>query len=139
MLAGQVERPWPVFSSNRIFSLLNRPSIPFTNNCEGLTPLAIAPIAISNRRGLIMYLLIRHKVSDFAKWKPVYDGHLSARQKAGLKEEHLFRNADDPNEVLLLFSVEDFDKAKAFITSDDVRQTMERAGVSDKPDIYFLK
>jgi len=50
------------------------------------------------------YVLIRHKVADFAKWKPVYDGHLSARQKAGLKEEHLFRNADDPNEVLLLFS-----------------------------------
>jgi hypothetical protein len=86
-----------------------------------------------------MHLLIRHKVSDFAKWKPVYDGHLSARQKAGLKEEHLFRNADDPNEVLLLFSVEDFDKAKVFIASDDVRQTMERAGVSDKPDVYFLK
>jgi len=38
------------------------------------------------------YVLIRHKVADFAKWKPVYDGHLSARQKAGLKEEHLFRN-----------------------------------------------
>ena len=56
--------------------------------------MAIAPIAISNRRGLVMHLLVRHKVSDFAKWKPVYDAHLSARQKAGLKEEHLFRNAD---------------------------------------------
>ena len=86
-----------------------------------------------------MHLLVRHKVSDFAKWKLVYDAHLSARQKAGLKEEHLFRNADDPNEVLLLFSVEDFDKAKAFSASDDLRQAMERAGVSDKPDIYFLK
>ena len=51
-----------------------------------------------------MYILVRHKVTDFAKWKPVYDAHLSARQKAGLREEHLFRNADDPNEVLLLFS-----------------------------------
>ena len=65
-----------------------------------------------------MHMLVRHKVSDFAKWKPVYDAHLSARQKAGLKEEHLFRNADDPNEVLLLFSVEDVDKAKAFTASD---------------------
>ncbi len=64
---------------------------------------------------------------------------LSARQKAGLKEEHLFRNADDPNEVMLLFSVEDVDKAKAFTGSDDLRQTMENAGVSDKPDFYFLK
>ena len=28
-----------------------------------------------------MHLLVRHKVSDFAKWKPVYDAHLSARQR----------------------------------------------------------
>jgi len=40
---------------------------------------------------------------------------------------------------LLLFSGEDIDKAKAFIASDDVRQTMEKAGVSDKPDVYFLR
>jgi len=86
-----------------------------------------------------MHLLVRHKVSDFAKWKPVYDAHLSAREKTGLKEEHLFRNADNPNEVLLLFSVEDFDRAKAFTASDDLRQAMENAGVSDKPDVYFLK
>ena len=49
-----------------------------------------------------MHMLVRHKVADFVKWKPVYDAHLSARDKAGLKEEHLFRNAEDPNEVLLL-------------------------------------
>ena len=87
----------------------------------------------------MMHMLIRHKVADFAKWKPEYDAHLSARQKAGLKEEHLFRNADNPNEVLLLFSVEDVDKAKAFGASGDLRQAMEKAGVSDKPDVYFLK
>jgi hypothetical protein len=86
-----------------------------------------------------MHLLVRHKVSDFAKWKPVYDAHLSAREKAGLKEEHLFRNADNPNEVLLLFTVEDFDKAQTFTASDDLRQAMEKSGVSDKPDVYFLK
>jgi hypothetical protein len=87
----------------------------------------------------MIYMLVRSKVTDFAKWKPVYDAHLSARQKAGLKEEHLFRNADDPNEVILLFSAEEIDKAKAFAASDDLRQAMQRAGVSDKPDVYFLK
>jgi hypothetical protein len=84
-------------------------------------------------------MLVRHKVADFTKWKPVYDAHSSARQKAGLKEEHLFCNAEDPSEVLLLFSVEDVDKAKAFAASDDLREAMAKAGVSDKPDIYFLK
>jgi heme-degrading monooxygenase HmoA len=86
-----------------------------------------------------MHMLIRHKVADFAKWKPVYDAHASAREKAGLKEIHLLRNLDNPNEVILLFSVEDIDKAKAFAASDDLRAAMQRAGVSDKPDVYFLR
>jgi len=87
----------------------------------------------------MMHMLIRHKVADFAKWKPVYDAHEPSRQNAGLKEEHLLRNADDPNEVILFFSTEDLDKAKAFTASDDLRQAMQKAGVSDKPDVYFLK
>jgi hypothetical protein len=40
--------------------------------------------------------------------------------------------------VILLFSAQDPDKAKAFATSDDLRQAMQRAGVSDKPGVYFL-
>ena len=39
-----------------------------------------------------MHMLVRHKVADFVKWKPVYDAYPSARQNAGLKEEHLFHN-----------------------------------------------
>jgi len=45
----------------------------------------------------MIHMLVRHKVADFAKWKPVYDAHGSARQNAGLKEEHLLRNVDDSN------------------------------------------
>ena len=84
------------------------------------------------------YTMIRHKVADFGKWKPVYDSHSSARTAAGLKEEYLLRNADNPNEVILLFSAQDAGKAKAFAASDDLRQAMQRAGVTDKPDVYFL-
>ena len=87
----------------------------------------------------MIHMLIRHKVADFAKWKPAYDAHASARQSAGLKELHLLRNTENPNEVILLFSAEDADKAKAFAASDDLRQAMQKAGVSDKPDVYFLK
>ncbi len=85
------------------------------------------------------YILIRHKVEDFAKWKPAYDGHASVRASAGLKEEHLLCNIDNPNEVILLFSAEDLDKAKAFAASPDLRERMQKGGVTDKPDIYLLK
>ena len=84
-----------------------------------------------------MHLLVRHKVFDFVKWKSVYDAHLSARQKAGLKEIHLFRNAQDPNEVTLLFEVEDFDKAKTFVASDGLHHAMEK-GVMGAEEVSFL-
>jgi len=84
------------------------------------------------------YILIRHKVADFAKWKPVYDGHAPARAAAGLKEEYLLRKIDNPNEVILLFSADDLTKAKQFAASDDLHQRMQQAGVSDTPDIWFL-
>ena len=85
-----------------------------------------------------MHLLIRYKVFDFVKWKSGYDEHLSARQKAGLKEIYLFRNADDPNEVTLLFSVEDVHKAKEFVSSGDLNHAMEKAGVMGAAEVSFL-
>jgi hypothetical protein len=92
----------------------------------------------SKRYKTVPYLLLRHKVSDFSKWKTAYEGHSPARQKAGLKEEHLLRNIDDPNEVILLFQVEEIEKAKEFSESADLREAMQGAGVVDKPDVYFL-
>lgn len=77
------------------------------------------------------YVLIRHRVADFEGWKPVYDLHAPARASAGLKEEHLFRNADNPHEIILLFAAENLDKAHAFADSSDLRQAMQTAGVMD--------
>jgi hypothetical protein len=84
------------------------------------------------------YILIRHQIADFAKWKSAYDAHANVRQNAGLKEEKLLRNIENENEVLILFSASDLNKAKQFAVSDDLRQKMHSAGVVDKPDIYFL-
>jgi hypothetical protein len=84
------------------------------------------------------YLLVRHKVAEFDRWKSAYDAHLPSRQKAGLKEEHLLRNIDEPNEVLILFEVEDLQKARAFVDSPDLSAAMEKAGMVDKPDVYHL-
>ena len=108
------------------------------------------------------YLLVRHKASDFSKWKAAYDAHLPAREEVGLKEGHLLRNMEDPNdvrshlpaapgkrcdrkilktdrsEVILLFETEDLQKAKEFGASADLREAMQSAGVVDKPDIYYL-
>ena len=84
------------------------------------------------------YVLVRHKIADFSKWKPVYDAHLPARRKAGANEKHLLHNIDDPSEVIILFEIEDLQKARELVASDDLRERMQEGGVIDKPDIYFL-
>lgn len=84
------------------------------------------------------YLLIRHKVSDFSKWKASYDSHQPARQEAGLTEKYVLRTIDDPSEVVLFFEVKDIEKAKEFGASPGLREAMQKAGVVDKPDSYFL-
>ena len=84
------------------------------------------------------HVLIRSKVQDSSKWKAAYDAHLGVRKAAGLTERQLFHNADNPNEIVILFEASDLGKARAFFSSDDLRQKMQASGVVDKPDIYFL-
>jgi hypothetical protein len=84
------------------------------------------------------FLLIRHEVKDFDRWKPLYDGHRGARQAAGLHELHLFRDAEQPNRVTALFRADDVAKAKAFGSSPDLAAKMREAGVVGQPDVSVL-
>jgi hypothetical protein len=85
------------------------------------------------------YVLVRHKVEDFAKWKPLYDGHATMRKKTALKDLYVFQDTNDPHNVFILFEAKDLAKAKEFTESADLRETMQKAGVIDRPDIWFLK
>jgi quinol monooxygenase YgiN len=84
------------------------------------------------------YLLVRHKVENYARWKPIFDDHGGTRKANGCKGGRLFRSAADPNELVILFEWDDVKKAQQFAQSSDLRETMERAGVVDRPDVYFL-
>ena len=84
------------------------------------------------------HVLVRHKVADFAKWKAVYDAHGPVRQSAKLKELHLLHGIDDPNEVVILFAADDLAAARAFANSPNLKETMERGGVIERPTVLFL-
>ena len=84
-------------------------------------------------------VLIRHKVRDYARWRPVYDEHAGARKAGGCKDELVFRNAEDPDEVVLLFEWDDIERARKFIGSDDLREKMKEAGVEGSPDVRYLE
>ena len=84
-------------------------------------------------------LLIRHRIADFLAWKTVFDEHEPARRANGSQGGWLFRDADDPEEILLLLEWDDLERARLFADSDDLREAMTRAGVTDRPDIWFLE
>ena len=84
-------------------------------------------------------LIVRHKVEDYAKWKPYFDGDAANRKAAGSQGGRLYRNANDPNELIVVWDWDSLDNAKAFAGSPELRETMMKAGVADHPDIYFLE
>lgn len=84
------------------------------------------------------HMLIRHKVADFDRWKPVYEAHQTAREDAGLTVLNLWCTEDDPNEIVILFEATDVAKAKELANSDDLKESMQAAGVLGPPEILFL-
>jgi uncharacterized protein (DUF1330 family) len=85
------------------------------------------------------YVLVRHTVADYATWKPLFDQHGEMRQQYGIKGGNLFRVANNPNELVILFEIEDPDQARAFMQSEGLRETMQRAGVTGPPEVFFLE
>jgi hypothetical protein len=85
------------------------------------------------------YLLVRHKVADYERWKLAFDAHSVTRQANGSRGGQLFRDAADPNELVVLLEWDVLENARQFAQSEELREVMQRAGVVDRPDIYFLK
>ncbi len=84
------------------------------------------------------FLFCHHKVKDFDLWKRVFDSHATAQKKAGLTLQYLLCNLEDPNDIFMLFEVEEIEKGKNFVTSTDVPGAQNESGVIGKPEIYFL-
>jgi len=85
------------------------------------------------------YLLVRHKNKDYETWKKVFDEHSATRKTSGSKGARVLRNADDPNEMVIITEWESLEKARKFAQSEDLKKSMQRAGIIDKPVVYILE
>ncbi len=84
------------------------------------------------------YLLLRHQVRDYDRWRPFYDAHRLAREAAGLDEMHIFRDSGNPNIVTILYRAADLDTARMFAESPELLERMKQAGVMDKPEMCIM-
>jgi quinol monooxygenase YgiN len=89
---------------------------------------------------LMVYIHIRHRVEDYARWREGYDNHTPARQAGGaVGEAQVMRNVEDPNEVIVLLGWSDLQKARAFIQSVSLKEAMQKAGVQGSPEIRLME
>lgn len=88
----------------------------------------------------MVYIQIRHRVKDYARWREGYDNHAPARQAGGaVGEAQVMRNVEDPNEITVILKWSDLQKARAFIQSVSLKEAMLRAGVQGSPEVRFLE
>ena len=94
-------------------------------------------IAMTNVQHANENLTIHIKVKDYATWRPAYDGHEKNRLSAGITNGRVFRNAQDPNDVVILQDVADVAKARTWLGSNDMKATMQKSGVVGSPNVRF--
>lgn len=82
-------------------------------------------------------LFVRHKVDDFKTWKKGYDDFDAERQSLGVTGHGVFQLDGDPNDVTVYHEFATMEAAKAFATSDRLKEVMDEAGVQGAPDIWF--
>jgi heme-degrading monooxygenase HmoA len=86
-----------------------------------------------------MLLIVQHKVTDYDVWKPVFDEHESVRAKYGGQGHTIYRGADDPNELTLVFRYESRERADEFMRDPSLAEAMRRGGVISEPRFTWVE
>jgi len=86
----------------------------------------------------MIYLLVHHEIADYPAWKSAFDSSFDWRTKHGERNCRIFRGVQNPNELTLMFEWESFEKAHAFVSSDELKTRMAKAGVRSTPRVEYV-
>jgi hypothetical protein len=67
-------------------------------------------------------------IGDYAKWRPIFDKYRSHRAEAGFKNERVYRNVDDPSEVIIWGEASSGAKLRRALASPELKAAMKEAG-----------
>ena len=84
------------------------------------------------------YLLVKHKVANYDKWKAVFEANGPQALSAGLDLEHVFRDAADPDLVFVLCKTEDKEKALSFLQDPQGAESAKKGAVIGTPEGWWL-
>jgi antibiotic biosynthesis monooxygenase (ABM) superfamily enzyme len=85
------------------------------------------------------YMFVRHSVQDYEAWKSVFDSVSDLRKRSGEKSYQILRQDNGSSSLIALFQWDNLDNARNYAASPELKEAMQRAGVSGKPEILFLE
>jgi hypothetical protein len=77
------------------------------------------------------YVLVRQRITEFDRWKEVFDRLGAARTAASCRSTAVFRNREDPHEVVVLLEFDDLVRAGQHMGSAELHRAWQDAGVTD--------
>jgi heme-degrading monooxygenase HmoA len=80
----------------------------------------------------------RATVEDYGTFRKTFDGAEEMRKAAGAIGSAVYQSVDDPNEIVVQVEFPTADAAKAFSTSQGLRDAMQRGGLKEPPRLLIV-
>ena len=84
------------------------------------------------------YFFGRVSLEDYKKFRPVFDSKEDMRQAAGATKSTVYQSVDDPNEIVVQIEFPTAEAAKAFSTSEGLRNAIQQAGAKEPPRMLVV-
>lgn len=84
------------------------------------------------------HIITRLKVKDYDQWKARFltEESRTFRRTHGNRGGRLFRNANDPQEILVLSEWDDVEKGRQLVQSNELRERQQQGGVVGPVELY---
>jgi hypothetical protein len=86
----------------------------------------------------MVQVMVRHAVTDYATWRPIFDADDARRRAAGSTGVHqVYRDADNPNTVTIILEWDTTERAHKFMSDPALGEAMQRAG-AEQPTVQTV-
>ncbi len=83
-------------------------------------------------------VITTHKVRSYEEWRPYFDADSERRSSVGMTNETVYRSANDPNEVTIMWETDNPSVLDQMMSDPELKNKMEEAGVISEPNFSVL-
>ena len=80
-------------------------------------------------------VIASHPVADFNEWKKRFDAGKANREKVGMTDRFVMRDADKPNVVIVVLEAASPEAAKKFVSDPAFKERIKAASSTGTADI----